>query len=106
MYVPDFVSTPMCVSLLLPWVASYCEELTAISWIASGGGVGRAWPIAPYTDVLVWMLPPAPKFSPVLSTKRFSPTWLVELPLKRLLVLTPFKEKLLLVSRFPFAKMA
>jgi len=37
--------------------------------MASGGGVGRAWPIAPYTDVLVWIVPPAPKFSPVLSTK-------------------------------------
>ena len=70
------------------------------------GGVGRAWPIAPYTDVLVWMVPPAPKFSPVLSTKRFSPTWLVELPLKMLFVLIPFNEKLLLVSRFPLAKMA
>ncbi len=62
--------------------------------------------MAPYTDELVWIVPPAPKFSPVFSTKRFSPTWLVELPLKRLFVLTPFKEKALLVSRLPFAKMA
>ena len=50
--------------------------------------------------------PPAPKFSPVFSTKRFSPTWLVEFPLNKLFVLIPFKEKLLLVSRLPFAKIA
>src|ERR1039457_3977922 len=33
-------------------------------------------------------------------------TWLAEFPLKMLFVLIPFKEKLLLVSRFPLAKMA
>ena len=104
--VPDFVLTPMCAPLLLPCVASYIDAFTVISWIASGGGVGRAWPIAPYTDVLVWIAPPAPKFSPVFSTNRFSPTWLVEFPLKRLFVLMPFNEKLLLVSLFPLAKIA
>ena len=30
--------------------------LTAISWMASRGGVGSAWPMAAYTEVLVWML--------------------------------------------------
>jgi hypothetical protein len=52
------------------------------------------------------IVPPDPKVSPVFSTKRFSPTPLVELPLNRLLVSMPFNEKLLLVSRWPFAKMA
>src|SRR5579863_1470478 len=99
--VPDLVSTPICAPLLFPWVASNIAAFTAISWIASVGGVGRAWPIAPYTEVLVWITPPALKFSPVFSTKRFSATWLVEFPLNRLLVLTPSIEKLLLVSRFP-----
>ena len=42
----------------------------------------------------------------MLNVKRFSPTELVEFPLNRLLVLTPFSEKLLLVSRLPLAKMA
>src|SRR5580658_8200009 len=96
----------MCAPLLLPCDASYIAALTEISWIASGGGVGSAWPIAPYTEVLVWISPPAPKFSPVFRTKRFSPTWLVELPLNRLFVLVPFNEKLLLVSRFPLANIA
>ena len=40
--VPDLVSTLMCAPLLLPCDASYIEALTAISWMASGGGVGRA----------------------------------------------------------------
>src|SRR5580700_1970530 len=102
--VPDFVSTLMCAPLLFPCDASYIEVFTAISWMASGGGVGSAWPIAPYTDVFVRIEPPAPKFSPVFRTKRFSPTLLVEFPLNRLFVPTPFKEKLLLVSRFPSAK--
>src|ERR1700682_5255473 len=86
-FVPDLVTTLMCAPLLLPCVTSYIEALTEISWMASGGGVGKAWPIAPYTDVLVWMAPPAPKFSPVFRTKRFSPTWLVEFPLNKLFVL-------------------
>ncbi len=42
----------------------------------------------------------------VQDWKRFSPTWLVELPLNKLLVLMPFSEKLLLVSRCPFEKIA
>ncbi len=52
--------------------------------MASGGGVGSAWPIAPYTEVLVWISPPAPKLSPMLRTKRSSPTWLVEFPLNKI----------------------
>src|ERR1019366_6865249 len=106
LFVPDLVRTLMCAPLLLPCDASYMAAFTAISWIASTGGVGGAWPMAPYTEVLLCSDPPAPKLSPVLNVKRFSPTWLVEFPLNRLLVLMPFSEKLLLVSRFPFAKMA
>ena len=74
--------------------------------MVSGAGVGSAWPMAPYTEVLVCDDPPTPKFSPVFRMKRFSPTWLVEFPLKRLLVLIPFMEKLLLVSRCPLATIA
>ena len=74
--------------------------------MASTGGVGSAWPIAAYTEVLVWICPPGAEVLSGVETKRFSPTWLVELPLKRLLVLMPFSEKLLLVSRWPLAKMA
>src|ERR1700734_16750 len=49
--------------------------------------------MASVTDVLVWMVPPKPKLSPVLSTKRFSPTWLVELPLKEVVGADPVQGK-------------
>ena len=61
--------------------------------------------MALYTDVLVWICPPARKFSPVLRTKRFAETELDDLPLKTLLALMSFKEKLFEVSRWPLAKM-
>src|SRR5260370_4347273 len=84
-------------------------EFTCSSWMVSGGGLGRAWPIAPYTEVLVTISPlgllPFP-FSPMLTATRLDVTWLVDLPLKMLLVLTPLREKLLLVSRWPLAQMA
>jgi hypothetical protein len=41
----------------------------------------------------------------VLSTKRLSPTELEDRPLKRLLATTELTVKLLLVSRWPLAKM-
>src|SRR3984957_14293837 len=51
--------------------------------------------------------PPAPVLveTPVLLITRAEPTWLVLLPLQRLLASTPFSEKLLLVSRCPLAQM-
>src|ERR1700760_2781580 len=42
--------------------------------------------------------------TPVLLITRADGTWLVLLPLKRLLASTPFSEKLLLVSRCPLAQ--
>src|SRR5580693_5950353 len=42
--------------------------------------------------------------TPVLFTTRAEATWLVLLPLNRLLASTPFREKLLLVSRCPLAQ--
>ena len=42
--------------------------------------------------------------TPVLFTMRAEATWLVLLPLKRLLASTPFSRKLLLVSRWPLAQ--
>ena len=48
-----------------------------------GGRSGQGLADGSVTEVLVWMEPPGPKFSPVFRTKRFSPTWLVEFPLKR-----------------------
>src|ERR1022692_461364 len=43
--------------------------------------------------------------TPVLLTMRADATWLVLLPLNRLLASTPFKRKVLLVSRWPLAQM-
>src|SRR5277367_3875441 len=52
------------------------------------------------------MTPPAPApEEPVLLMTRAELTWLVLLPLNRLVASTPFSEKLLLVSRCPFAQM-
>src|ERR1035438_7754178 len=50
--------------------------------------------------------PPAPMVldTPVELITRADGTWLVLLPLKRLLASTPFNAKLLLVSRCPFAQ--
>src|ERR1700674_1596612 len=85
------------------------DELTCISWTVSGGGLGRAWPIAPYTDVLVTISPlgllPFP-FSPMFTATRLEVIWLEDLPLKMLLAKIPLTEKLLLVSRCPLAQIA
>src|SRR5580658_1912579 len=53
------------------------------------------------------MAPPAPALeeTPVELMTRAEGTWLVLLPLKRLVESTPFNEKLLLVSRWPLAHM-
>ena len=42
--------------------------------------------------------------TPVLFTMRAEATWLVLLPLNKLLASTPFSRKLLLVSRWPLAQ--
>ena len=42
---------------------------------------------------------------PVLLTMRAQATWLVLLPLKRLLASTPLRRNVLLVSRWPLAQM-
>src|SRR6202166_2852105 len=47
----------------------------------------------------------AAPLTPVLFTTRAEATWLVLLPLKRLLASTPLSRKLLLVSRCPLAQM-
>src|SRR5580692_3708301 len=54
-------------------------------------------------EASVWMTPPAPSLdeTPVLLMTRADGTWLVLLPLKRLLASTPFKRKLFDVSRWP-----
>src|ERR1035438_3787992 len=50
--------------------------------------------------------PPAPVLleTPVLLITRAEATWLVLLPLNRLLASTPFKRKLFEVSRWPLAQ--
>src|ERR1700721_1905703 len=51
------------------------------------------------------MTPPPPVLPPpVLGLTRYDATWLVLLPLNRLLASTPFSRKLLLVSRSPLAQ--
>src|ERR1700678_3744321 len=51
------------------------------------------------------MVPPPPALpTPVLGETRDEATWLVLLPLNRVLASTPFSRKLLLVSRSPFAQ--
>src|SRR5271169_3981630 len=47
----------------------------------------------------------AAPLTPVLFTTRAEATWLVLLPLNRLLASTPFRRKVLLVSRWPLAQM-
>jgi hypothetical protein len=42
----------------------------------------------------------------MLTATRLEETWLVDLPLKMLSPETPFKVKLLLVSRWPLAQIA
>src|SRR5579863_9901315 len=54
-------------------------------------------------EARVWMTPPAPLLveTPVLLMTRAEGTWLVLLPLNRLLASTPFNKKLFDVSRCP-----
>src|SRR5260370_34400259 len=74
--------------------------------MVSGGGVGSACPIAPYTDVLVWISPVWPLLPcPPLTATRPEVNWLDDFPVKMLLALTPLNETLLLVSRWPLAHM-
>src|ERR1700733_9213920 len=58
-------------------------------------------------EARVWITPPAPVLeeTPVLLMTRADGTWLVLLPLKRLLASTPFKRKLFEVSRWPLDQM-
>src|SRR6266849_3108940 len=108
--VPDAVLMSMCAPLVEPCCASYIDVFTRNSSIVSGAGVGRAWPIARYGEavlcsgsaVVLEMLAAPPM--PVLFTMRAEVTWLVLLPLKRLLASTPFSKNVLLVSRWPLAQ--
>ena len=58
-------------------------------------------------EARVWITPPAPVLeeTPVLLMTRAEGTWLVLLPLNRLLASTPFRRKLFEVSRWPLAQM-
>jgi hypothetical protein len=58
-------------------------------------------------EAAVGITPPAPSLeeTPVLLITRAEGTWLVLLPLNRLLMSTPLSEKPLLVSRWPLAQM-
>src|SRR5580700_2495267 len=83
------------------------EVFTRTSVMVSGAGVGSAWPIARYTDAVLWIgaaLVLAALATPVLFTMRAEATWLVLLPLNKLLASTPLSRKLLLVSRCPLAQ--
>src|ERR1700739_500990 len=83
------------------------EALTRTSERVSGAGVGMALPMERYTDARVWITPPAPVLdeTPVLLMTRADGTWLVLLPLKRLLAAMPFIRKLFDVSRWPLDQM-
>src|SRR5580704_19379361 len=97
----------MCAPLLPPSCASYIDAFTRTSSRVSGGGVGSDSPTARYTDAVLCtgseLRLDAP-LTPVLFTIRAEATWLVLLPLKRLLPSTPLSMKLLLVSRCPLAQ--
>src|SRR5271165_2190012 len=45
----------MWAPLVEPCCASYMEVLTRTSVTVSGAGVGKAWPIAKYTDAVLWI---------------------------------------------------
>src|SRR5579859_5725644 len=96
----------MCAPEVEPCSASYIDAFTRTSSIDSGAGVGIALPIDVYTDAADWITPAAPWLveMPVEFTTRAEPTWLVLLPLNRLLASTPFSVKLFDVSRCPFAQ--
>src|SRR5437868_7298004 len=105
MLVPEVVLRSICAPLLAPCCASYIEALTRTSWMVSGAGEGSALPMERYTEALDWITPPAPPLPAfVAGVTRDEATWLVLLPLNRLLASTPFNRKLLLVSRSPLAQ--
>ena len=62
--------------------------------------------MAPYTEVFVACAARAEVLPGIQVQSDSLPPGLVEFPLNELFVLTPFNEKLLLVSRFPFAEIA
>src|SRR5215472_6445181 len=103
---PDLVISATCAPELALCVASYIAVLTRTSCSVSTGGVGRPWPIASYTEVLVATKPAVFDPCPVFSVKRLDDTWLPDLPLNRLLALIPLSTKLLEESRWPLAQMA
>src|SRR6202795_1816081 len=75
--------------------------------MVSGAGVGSAWPMARYGEAVLCItaaLELAAPLTPVLFTIRAEATWLVLLPLKRLLPSTPLSRKLLLVPGWPLAQ--
>src|ERR1700677_1017340 len=97
----------MCAPLVAPCCASYMDVLTRNSCTLSGAGVGNACPTARYTDAVLWTGAAVVLLgfaTPVLLTMRADATWLVLLPLNKLLASTPLSKKLLLVSRWPFAQ--
>src|ERR1700686_3181357 len=104
-FVPEAVLMSMCAPLVEPCCASYIDVLTRNSSMVSGAGVGKAWPMARYGEAVLWMgsavvleILAAPPM-PVLFTMRADATELVLLPLNKLLESTPFRRKVLLVSR-------
>src|SRR5215469_13980089 len=98
----------MCAPLAPPCCASYIDALTRSSCNVSGAGVGSALPIERYTEDALGSTPalvvPLEALPPVLFTTREDVTWLVLLPLKRLLASTPLSRKLFDVSRWPLAQ--
>ena len=98
----------MCAPEVEPCCASYMEALTRTSSSdlrrRRGNGVADG---EINRKPSMGITPPAPVLldTPVLLMTRHDGTWLVLLPLKRLLASTPFNEKLLLVSRWPLAQM-
>ena len=96
----------MCAPDVAPCCASYIEAFTRTSCSISGAGVGIALPIERYTEAADGITPvlDVVEDTPVELITRAEPTSLVLLPLNRLLPSTPFRLKLLLVSRWPFAQ--
>ncbi len=92
---PEEVLISICAPLVAPCCASYIEVFTRTSVMVSGAGEGIDSPMARYiaallctgTELRALVLP-----MPVLFTTRAEATWLVLLPLNRLLASTPFSK--------------
>src|ERR1700751_273195 len=101
---PEPVLMSMWAPLAPPCCASYMEALTRTSCSVSGAGVGSALPMERNAEDALGSTPalvvPLDALPPVLFTTREDVTWLVLLPLKRLLASTPFRRKLFDVSRW------